>query len=147
MFTPYDWQEGIGNRASYIEGKLAHGAPVLAVSLDDGILVFTYRRTSRKICEIYDRLFAIHGWSAEQERIRAAARERDSAAMAAAVTDEMIDAMAIACRPEDLPRLAARHARPFDHLNLTAPPWGLEPEEIEAATRRIVLAQPAPTPA
>ena len=96
---------------------------------------------------VYDRLFAIHGWSAEQERIRAAARERDSAAMAAAVTDEMIDAMAIACRPEDLPRLAARHARPFDHLNLTAPPWGLEPEEIEAATRRIVLAQPAPTPA
>jgi alkanesulfonate monooxygenase SsuD/methylene tetrahydromethanopterin reductase-like flavin-dependent oxidoreductase (luciferase family) len=95
---------------------------------------------------VYDRLFAIHGWSAEQERIRAAARERDSAAMAAAVTDEMIDAMAIACRPEDLPRLAARHARPFDHLNLTAPPWGWS-REIEAATRRIVLAQPAPTPA
>ena len=28
MLTPYDWQEGIGNRAQYIEGKLAQGAPV-----------------------------------------------------------------------------------------------------------------------
>ncbi|WP_214364804.1 LLM class flavin-dependent oxidoreductase [Pseudonocardia sp. H11422] len=95
---------------------------------------------------VYDRLFALHGWSSAQETIRAAAKARDSAAMTAAVTDEMIDAMAIACRPEDLARLAARHAEPFDHLNLTAPPWGLEPEEIEGATRRIValLAEPVP---
>jgi probable F420-dependent oxidoreductase len=89
---------------------------------------------------VYDRLFALHGWSRAQERIRSAAKARDLAAMAAAVTDEMVDAMAIACRPADLPRLAAHHAEPFDHLNLTAPPWGLEPEDIEAATRRLVAA-------
>jgi probable F420-dependent oxidoreductase len=95
---------------------------------------------------VYDRLFALHGWSAAQERIRVAAKARDTAAMTAAVTDDMVDVMAIACRPEDLPGLAARHAEHFDHLNLTAPPWGLEPEEIEAATRRLVLAT-ATTPA
>jgi len=89
---------------------------------------------------VYDRLFALHGWSEAQERIRAAARARDVPAMTAAVTDEMIDEMAIACRPGDLTRLAARHAEPFDHLNLTPPPWGLEPVQVEAATRQLVEA-------
>ena len=56
MFTPYDWQEGIGNRASYIESRLAQGAPVLAKSLPDGILLFTYRRQAKKIYEVYDRI-------------------------------------------------------------------------------------------
>lgn len=95
---------------------------------------------------VYDRLFALHGWSDTQGRIRAAAKAQDPQAMTAAVTDEMVDAMAIACRPADLPRLVARHAEPFDHLNLTAPPWGLEPDEIEAATRRLVHVR-APAPA
>jgi len=75
MFTPYDWQEGIGNRAQYIEGKLAQGVPVLAISLSEGILIFTYRRQSRKICEIYDRLvFAAIGQQSDVE----ARRERRS---------------------------------------------------------------------
>jgi proteasome alpha subunit len=76
MFTPYDWQEGIGNRAQFIEGKLAQGAPVLAVSLDAGILVFTYRRQARKIYEIYDRLiFAGIGQQSDVEALRVAALE------------------------------------------------------------------------
>lgn len=76
MYTPYDWQEGIGNRASYIEGKLAQGAPVLAVSLDSGILVFTYRRQARKIYEIYDRLiFGAIGQQSDVEALRNAALE------------------------------------------------------------------------
>jgi proteasome alpha subunit len=76
MFTPYDWQEGIGNRAQYIEGKLSQGAPVLAVSLPEGILVFTFRRQARKIYEIYDRLlFAGIGQQSDVEAIRVAALE------------------------------------------------------------------------
>lgn len=76
MFTPYDWQEGIGNRAQYIEGKLGQGAPVLALSLDEGILVFTYRRQARKIYEIYDRLlYAGIGQQSDVEAIRAGALE------------------------------------------------------------------------
>ena len=74
MFTPYDWQEGIGNRAQYIEGKLAQGVPVLAVSLSEGILVFTYRRQAKKIYEIYDRLiFAGIGQQSDVEAMRVAA--------------------------------------------------------------------------
>jgi proteasome alpha subunit len=76
MFTPYDWQEGIGNRAQYIEGRLAQGAPVLAVSLEAGILVFTFRRQARKIYEIYDRLiFAGMGQQSDVEALRGAALE------------------------------------------------------------------------
>src|SRR5271170_6150411 len=76
MFTPYDWQEGIGNRAQYIEGKLATGSPVLAVSLPEGILVYTYRRQARKVYEIYDKLiFAAVGQQSDVEAIRIAALE------------------------------------------------------------------------
>lgn len=76
MFTPYDWQEGIGNRAQYIEAKLAHGSPAIAVSLDSGILVFTYRRQAHKVYEIYDRLiFAAIGQQSDVEALRVAAVE------------------------------------------------------------------------
>lgn len=76
MFTPYDWQEGIGNRAQYIEGKLAAGSPVLAVSLPDGVLVYTFRRQARKIYEIYDRLvFSGVGQQSDVEAMRMAALE------------------------------------------------------------------------
>lgn len=76
MLTPYDWQEGIGNRAQYIEGKLSQGAPVLALSRPEGILLLTYRRQARKIYEIYDRLiFAGVGQQSDVEAIRNAALE------------------------------------------------------------------------
>jgi proteasome alpha subunit len=76
VFTPYDWQEGIGHRAQYIEGKLAQGAAVLAVSLNEGILVFTYRRQARKIYEVYDRLiFAGLGQQSDVDSLRLAALE------------------------------------------------------------------------
>ena len=76
MITPFDWQEGIGNRAQYIEGKLRHGSPVVAVSLDAGILVYTRRRQSRKIYEVYDRLvFSAIGQQSDVESLRSAAVE------------------------------------------------------------------------
>jgi proteasome alpha subunit len=76
VFTPYDWQEGIGNRAQYIEGRLAQGAPVFAVSLNQGILLFTYRRQARKIYEIYDRLvMAGIGRQTDVEAMRLSALE------------------------------------------------------------------------
>ena len=45
---------------------------------------------------VYDRLFALHGWSAVQDRIRQAARDRDEEAMAAAVPEAAIDAVGVA---------------------------------------------------
>lgn len=96
---------------------------------------------------VYDRLFALHGWDGAQQRIRAAAKERDPAGMADAVPDEAVDAIGIACRPDELPARAAEHARSFGHLNLCASPWGLEPHEMETATARILAAMSAATAA
>lgn len=74
MLSPHDWQEGIGFRASFIEGRLGQGAPILAVSLPAGILLFSYRRHSRKIYEIYDRLaFSAIGQQSDVEALRVAA--------------------------------------------------------------------------
>ena len=74
MVTPYDWQEGIGHRAAYVESRIAAGTPVLAVSLERGLLIFTVRRQARKIYEIYDRLaYAALGQQSDVESMRVAA--------------------------------------------------------------------------
>lgn len=74
MVTPYDWQEGIGNRAQYVESRLTQGMPVIAFSLKEGILLYTRRRQARKIFEIYDRLaYAAIGQQSDLETLRMAA--------------------------------------------------------------------------
>lgn len=76
MINPYDWQDAMQNRVAYILNRIEKGAPVLAVSLDAGILLFTYRRQSQKIFEIYDRLgFAGLGQQSDIESIRVMAME------------------------------------------------------------------------
>jgi proteasome alpha subunit len=76
MISPYDWQEGIQNRSQYIEGRLANGLPVLAVSLNAGILLYTRRRQTRKVYDIYDRLaFCAIGQPSDIESVRSAALE------------------------------------------------------------------------
>ncbi len=76
MLTPYDWQEGIGHRAAFVEGRLIEGAPVLALSLADGIVLFSYRRHARKIYEIYNQLaFSAIGQQSDIEALRIAALE------------------------------------------------------------------------
>lgn len=74
MLTPYDWQEGISHRMSFIEGRLVAGSPILAMSVEDGIVVFSYRRHSRKIFEIYDQLlYSAIGQQSDVESLRIAA--------------------------------------------------------------------------
>jgi probable F420-dependent oxidoreductase len=87
---------------------------------------------------VYDRLFALHGWSAAQENIRQAARDRDADALVRAVPDAAIDAIAVACTPRDLPTrlLAASHG--FDHVDAIAPPWGLSDEQTLLGTTQIL---------
>ena len=76
MLNPYDWQEAMNNRVAYIVNRIERGAPVLAVSLDAGILMFTYRRQSPKIFEVYDHLaFAGLGQQSDIESIRVMAVE------------------------------------------------------------------------
>lgn len=74
MVTPFDWQEGIGFRAQYVEGRLEQGLPIVAASVDAGILVLTYRRNARKVFEVYDRLlYSAIGRQADVEALRVAA--------------------------------------------------------------------------
>ncbi|MGB6243387.1 MULTISPECIES: LLM class flavin-dependent oxidoreductase [Gordonia] len=88
---------------------------------------------------VYDRLFELHGWSAAQQEIRQAARDRDTEALVRAVSDDMIDAIAIACRPGDFAGELARLPGGFDHLDLIAPPWGLTDEETRAINAAILI--------
>jgi hypothetical protein len=87
---------------------------------------------------VYDRLFALHGWTDAQDRIRAAARARDHDAVIAAVPDDALDVLGVACRPGELADAVERHAVGYDHLSLTPPPWGLTPEENERATEVLI---------
>ncbi len=76
MLTPFDWQEGIGHRAGYVEAKLAHGAPVLAASCREGVAMYTRRKQRDKVYEIYDRLaFSAIGQQSDIEALRVAAVE------------------------------------------------------------------------
>ena len=87
---------------------------------------------------VYDRLFELHGWSADQQRIREAARAGDTEALIATVPEEAIDLIAVACRPGELAEAVARHAVDYDHLDLTGPAWGLAPDAQELAQMTIL---------
>jgi len=74
MLSPYDWQEGIGHRAGFVESRIAGGTPVLAASLPEGIVTVTVRRQARKLFEIYDRLMmGAIGQQSDIESLRTAA--------------------------------------------------------------------------
>ncbi|MFC8178777.1 LLM class flavin-dependent oxidoreductase [Rhodococcus sp. NPDC057297] len=88
--------------------------------------------------KVYDKLFELHGWSADQVRIRDAARSRDTEALVAAVTDDMIDAITIACRPDEFADRLAALPDDFDHLDLIAPPWGLTGEQTARTNDHIL---------
>jgi probable F420-dependent oxidoreductase len=87
---------------------------------------------------VYDRLFDLHGWSQAQQRIRQAARDRDTDALIAAVPDDAIDTVAVACRPDQFGDRLRAVSGGFDHLALTPAPWGLSDEQTRETTWRII---------
>ncbi len=58
--------------------------------------------------------------------------------MIAAVPDEALEVLGVACAPADLVGEVARHAAGYDHIALVPPPWGLTPEENEVATEVLI---------
>ncbi|HET6507931.1 MAG TPA: LLM class flavin-dependent oxidoreductase [Baekduia sp.] len=115
---------------------------VLMCSVDDDLDAararLAFAAAQYAASRVYDRLFALHGWTAEQAAIRDAVRAGDEPAILAAMTDEILDAVGVVCRPGDLAAAVARHAADYDHLVLTPPPWGLTPEAAEAATVTLI---------
>jgi proteasome alpha subunit len=74
MYSPYDFNQSIAHRAEYVEERLKGGAPVVAISYDQGILIWTVKRTQRKVFEIYDKLmYSAIGNQADVEAVRLAA--------------------------------------------------------------------------
>lgn len=71
MLSPYDWQESISQRAQYIENRLRSGSPIVGLSVDDGCVLYTYRKNIRKVYEVYDRvMFSAIGQQADVESMR-----------------------------------------------------------------------------
>lgn len=71
MLSPYDWQESILQRAQYIENRLKGGSPIVGLSIESGVMLYTYRRHVRKVYEVYDRLmFSAIGQQADVEALR-----------------------------------------------------------------------------
>ena len=73
MYSPYDFNQSIAHRAEYVEERLKAGMPVVAISYDQGVLLFTVKRTQRKIFEIYDQIiYSAIGNQADVEAVRLA---------------------------------------------------------------------------
>jgi probable F420-dependent oxidoreductase len=87
---------------------------------------------------VYDRLFALHGWSAAQQKIRQAARDHDADALIKAVPDATVDAIAVACTPRDFPTRLLAASQGFDHVDATTPPWGLSDAQTLHGTKQIL---------
>jgi len=56
VYTPYDWNQAVGQRTEYIEERIRDGSPVVGISLPEGALLVTVHQTQRKVYEIYDRI-------------------------------------------------------------------------------------------
>lgn len=73
MYSPYDFNQSIAHRAEYVEERLKAGMPVVGVSYDEGVLLFTVKRTQRKVFEIYDQImYSAIGNQADVEAVRLA---------------------------------------------------------------------------
>jgi probable F420-dependent oxidoreductase len=76
----------------------------------------------------YSQVFEVSGFGAEAERIREAFGSRDVAAMTGAVSDEMVDAFAVAGRPDDVRARLRRYDALADHVVLFPPSFDVQPD-------------------
>ena len=87
---------------------------------------------------LYHAILKPHGWETAGEAIASAFRQGDYAGMAAAVTDEMIDAIAIAGTPDEVREQLKAWEGLADEVILYSPSIGLQPERIEENLNAII---------
>ena len=87
---------------------------------------------------LYHTILEPHGWQAQGETIAAAFRQGDFAAMAAAVTEEMIDEIAIAGTPDEVRDQIKQWDDLADHVLLYTPSIGIKGERVEENLDAIV---------
>ncbi|HEY7491257.1 MAG TPA: LLM class flavin-dependent oxidoreductase [Candidatus Tectomicrobia bacterium] len=86
----------------------------------------------------YDIILHLHGWEAEKHRIREAFKAMDMMAMADAVSDEMVQAIAIAGTPDECRQQLRRFEGLVDLPLLYAPSFGI-PDNRIAENNRLIL--------
>jgi len=85
----------------------------------------------------YDAILDLHGWQREKEAIRAAFRARDIPAVEAAVSDEMLDQIAVAGTPDECREQLRRYDGLLDHALLYPPSFAVRPERVRENYRLI----------
>jgi probable F420-dependent oxidoreductase len=86
----------------------------------------------------YAPMLEASGFAAEAERIRTAFAAGDQAAMIAAVSDEMLDAIGIAGTPEQVRSGIARREADFDHTSLYSPSFTMTLERVQQNTLELI---------
>ncbi len=94
----------------------------------------------------YDYLLEVNGFEREGEAIREAFHRRDLGAMFAAVSDEMIDAIALAGTADQVREGLRRYDGALDHAILYSPSIGISAERVEQNVMSLIEAG-APSPA
>ncbi len=79
----------------------------------------------------YDAILDLHGWEAEKKGIRDAFRSFDLPAMTAAVSDDMLDQIAITGTPSDVEKQLADYQGLLDHVLLYPPSVGVSPDRVK----------------
>ena len=86
----------------------------------------------------YGPMLEASGFGEEAERIRQAFADRDHEAMIGAVSDEMLDAIAVAGTPEQVRAGIARRQADFDHLSLYSPSFTMSLERVQQNTLELI---------
>jgi alkanesulfonate monooxygenase SsuD/methylene tetrahydromethanopterin reductase-like flavin-dependent oxidoreductase (luciferase family) len=129
-------------RPAIAEGAESEGRSVGSVAIADWLLVApgddpqaAREDAKRQVAfhatvRTYDRILDLHGFTDEATRIRELWRSFDLPGMTALVTDEMLDAMAVAGRPEECRQRVAERGKSVDRLLLGAPVVATDPGRI-----------------
>ncbi|MGA2924678.1 MAG: LLM class flavin-dependent oxidoreductase [Solirubrobacteraceae bacterium] len=78
----------------------------------------------------YTPMLEVSGFGTEAEQVRVAFAARDHAGMIAAVSDEMLDAIAVAGTAEQVRAGVQRRAGDFDHVALYSPSFTMTPQRV-----------------
>lgn len=87
----------------------------------------------------YDPILDLHGWEEPKQRIRAAFHQRDWAAMRDAVTEEMVDEIAVAGTPGECREQLQRWDGLLDEALLYSPTFSVSRERL-AENHRLLIA-------
>jgi probable F420-dependent oxidoreductase len=86
----------------------------------------------------YAPMLEASGFAAEAARIRDAFTARDHRAMVDGVTDEMIDAIAVAGTPDQVRAGISRREADFDHVSLYSPSFTMALERVQQNTLDLI---------